>query len=101
MLSSKSVQPRACMRCVGSHFTPQTDFVSRTRVSHHRRLKKLHDCLQEIDETCDDKSKCSAAKAAFIECDVIIKMHQQLAGDKLLPMRLERSDLDEVMRRSE
>ncbi len=38
----------------------------------------LHECLQEIESTAEDEAKCCAAKAACMQCDVIIKMHQQL-----------------------
>ena len=76
-----------------------THFISRTRVSQHRRLKTLHECLVDID--CDDEAKCSAAKAAYVECDLIIKMHQQLVGEKLLPMRLERAHLEKIIQQSE
>jgi hypothetical protein len=44
----------------------------------HGRLKMLHQCLEEIESTAGDEAKCNAAKAACIQCDVIIKMHQQL-----------------------
>jgi hypothetical protein len=43
-----------------------------------KRLQTLHDCLKGIENTRDDEAKCSAAKSACIECDVILKMHQQL-----------------------
>ena len=72
-------------------------------MNEHRRLKALDQCLQqvEVEKRRGNKESCSAAKAACVECDVVIKMHQQLLGDKLLPMRLERSDLDAIVKRSE
>ena len=70
-------------------------------MNEHRRLKALDQCLQQVEATCGNDALCSAAKAACVECDVVIKMHQQLLGDKLLPMRLERSDLDAILKRSE
>ena len=81
-----------------------------TRLNQHKRLKTLRDCLLEVERTRHDDKLCSTAKAACIECDVVIKMHQQLLGDKflpvrferkLLPMRLERSDLDDIIKQSE
>jgi hypothetical protein len=48
-----------------------------------RRTAMLRQCLLDIDVSCNDELKCSAAKAAFMECDVIIKMHQQLPKFKV------------------
>ena len=78
------------------------DAACRTRLNEHRRLKALDQCLQQVEVAKTRGNKeLSAAKAACVECDVVIKMHQQLLGDKLLPMRLERSDLDAILKRSE
>jgi hypothetical protein len=54
-----------------------------------------------VERARDDVLRRSAAKAACIECDLIMKIHQQLAGAKLLPMRLEYSSLSEIIKRSE
>ena len=48
-----------------------------------RRTAVLRQCLIDIDVSCNDELKCSAAKAAFMECDVIIKMHEQLPKFKV------------------
>ena len=80
----------------------RADAACRTRLNEHRRLKALDQCLQQVEVAKTRGNKeLSAAKAACVECDVVIKMHQQLLGDKLLPMRLERSDLDAILKRSE
>ncbi len=72
-------------------------------MNEHRRLNALDKCLQQLEvaKTRGNKALYSAARAACVECDVVIKMHQQLLGDKLLPMRLERSDLNAILKRSE
>ena len=61
----------------------------------------LHQSLRDVERARDDVLRRSAAKAACIECDLIMKIHQQLAGAKLLPMRLEYSSLSEIIKRSE
>ncbi len=38
--------------------------------------------MHEIESVCDDERKRSAAKAAFIECDIIFSIRQQLARIK-------------------
>ena len=43
-----------------------------------RRLQTLDQCLQQVEATCGNDALCSAAKSACVECDVVIKMHQQL-----------------------
>ncbi len=59
------------------------------------------ECAREIQSASGDERKKSAACAAFIECDLVLKMRQQLQGDKLLPMLLERKDLDKIIEYSE
>jgi hypothetical protein len=57
--------------------------------------------LRDIERLRNDKSPSGAATAAYIECILIIKMHQQLAGAKLLPMVLDRVALDTIIKSSE
>jgi|LauGreDrversion4_2_1035121.scaffolds.fasta_scaffold1993733_2 hypothetical protein len=65
------------------------------------RLKTLHDRLQDLENSRGDQRMSSAATAACVECFLIIKMHEQIMRAKLLPVRLERSDLDHIIQHSE
>jgi hypothetical protein len=65
------------------------------------RLKTLHERLQDTENSRGDQQMSSAAKAACIECCLIIKMHEQIMRAKKLPVCLERSDLDHILRHSE
>jgi hypothetical protein len=65
------------------------------------RLSTLYSCMRDIQSAGNDQRKKSAAQAAFIECDLVLKMHRQLQGEKLLPMLLERQDMDKIIEYSE
>jgi hypothetical protein len=64
-------------------------------------LDALYLCVQDMQSASSDERKKSSACAAFIECDLVLKMRQQLHSDKLLPMLLERKDLDKIIEYSE
>jgi hypothetical protein len=58
--------------------------------SHHRRLEKLKQYLQEVERARDDVLRRSAAKAACIECDLIMKIHQLLPKINPQPQSIEK-----------
>jgi hypothetical protein len=90
------------------HFYPvYSSYITRIQKSigdnprAENRLDALYLCAREIQSASGDERKKSAACAAIIECDLVLKMRQQLQGDKLLPMLLERKDLDKIIEYSE
>jgi hypothetical protein len=63
------------------------------------RLNTLHALVQEIELVRGDERKCSAAKAACIECDIIFTIRQQLSKIKDVTESAQKQEQDRMEQR--